>query len=78
VDRNINYEMRNEHELQLAFVRIQLFRKFPLYSLTLEWNKIGIELQHQANKMTFSILLKEYLFSLIRVDSLDGLGEPPL
>jgi hypothetical protein len=49
-----------------------------LIVLPLEWNKIGIELQHQANKMAFSILLKEYLFSLIRLDSLDGLGEPPL
>jgi hypothetical protein len=28
IDRNINYEMRNEHELQLPFVRIEWFTVF--------------------------------------------------
>jgi hypothetical protein len=76
LDRNLNYEMRNEHELQLPFVRIAWFRKFPLYSLPAESNKLGIEIQHQSNKCTFSIVLREYLFSLFAVESLESQDEP--
>jgi hypothetical protein len=76
IDRNINYEMRNEHELQLPFVRIEWFRKFPLYSLPAEWNKLGIEIQHQSNKCTFSIVLKEYLFSMFVAESFENHDEP--
>jgi hypothetical protein len=76
VDRNLNYELRNEHELQLPFVRIESFKKFPPYSLPFEWNKLGIELQHQSNKLTFSILLKEYLFNMFSMESLVIPSEP--
>jgi Reverse transcriptase (RNA-dependent DNA polymerase) len=60
--RNLNVELRNIHEVTLPFVRIDWFKKFPLYSLPSAWNDLGTELTHQNNKMTFSILLKEHLF----------------
>jgi hypothetical protein len=49
-------------------VSIESFREFPPYSLPSEWNKIGIVIKHQSDKMTCSIniILKEYLFSLIK------------
>jgi hypothetical protein len=75
-ERHHNYELRNEHELQLPFVRIESFKKFPPYSLPYEWNKLGIELQHQSNKMTFSILLKEHLFNMFSIESLVSPSEP--
>jgi hypothetical protein len=61
--RNINYELRNEHELVIPFARIEWFKKYPLYTLPSAWNELGLELTHQSNKCTFSIVLKEYLFN---------------
>jgi hypothetical protein len=75
-ERNLNYEMRNEHELQIPFVRIEWFKKYPPYSLPTEWNKIDIGIQHQSNKCTFSIVLREYLFSIILNEVLSGHSEP--
>jgi hypothetical protein len=60
--RNLNVELRNIHAITLPFVRIDWFKKFPLYSLPSAWNDLGTELTHQSNKMTLSILLKEHLF----------------
>jgi hypothetical protein len=62
VQRNLNYELRNIHAITVPFARIEWFKKFPLYSLPSAWNSLGTELTHQSNKMTFSLLLKEYLF----------------
>jgi hypothetical protein len=76
VERNLNYVMRNEHELQIPFVRIEWFKKYPLYSLPTEWNRIDIGIQHQSNKCTFSIVLREYLFSMVSNELLDGHSEP--
>jgi hypothetical protein len=45
----------------MPFVRIEWFRKYPLNTLPLEWNKLGIESSHQSNKTTFSIVVKEWL-----------------
>jgi hypothetical protein len=75
-DRNLNYVLRNEHELQLPHVRIDSYKKFPPYSLPYEWNNLGIELQHQRNKVTFSILLKDYLFDMFSLESLVTPSEP--
>jgi hypothetical protein len=49
-----------------------------LYSLPAEWNKLGIEIQHQSNKCMFSIVLKEYLylFSMFAAESFDNHDEP--
>jgi hypothetical protein len=76
VERNLNYVMRNEHELQIPFVRIEWFKKYPPYSLSTEWNSIDIGIQHQSNKCTFSIVLREYLFSMVSNELLDGHSEP--
>jgi hypothetical protein len=75
-DRNINYVMRNEHDYQLPFVRIEWFRRFPLYTMPAEWNAIGIAIQHQSNKITFSIVLKDHLFSLLTNVNSDNSSEP--
>jgi hypothetical protein len=69
VNRNRDHVLRNDHELQLPFVRIELFRRFPLYKIPQLWNNLGIELTHQSNKMTFSILLREYMFSLLSTEA---------
>jgi hypothetical protein len=68
--------MRNEHEYQLPFVRIETFRNFPLYTLPATWNELGSELQHQSNKMTFSLVLKDFLFTLLANESGGGSHEP--
>jgi hypothetical protein len=75
-NRNIQYVMRNEHEYQLPFVRIELFRRFPLYTFPLEWNAIDTSIQHQSNKTTFSIVLKDHLFTLLKSVNSDNSGEP--
>jgi hypothetical protein len=75
-NRNINYVMRNEHDYQLPFVRIELFRRFPLYTLPAEWNAINVSIQHQSNKTTFSIVLKDHLFSLLTSVSSVNPSEP--
>jgi hypothetical protein len=64
-NRNLNVELRNIHALTVPFVRIDWFKRFPLYSLPTAWNDLGTELTHQHNKMTFSILLREYLFNTL-------------
>jgi hypothetical protein len=62
VERNINYELRNIHAVTVPFVRIEWFKKFPLYSIPVAGNSLWTELTHHSNKMTFSIILKEFLF----------------
>jgi hypothetical protein len=42
VDRNLIYELRNEHLLYLPFSCIDWFKKFTPYSLPYEWNNLGI------------------------------------
>jgi hypothetical protein len=46
----------------VPFVRIEWFKKFPLYSIPVAGNSLWTELTHHSNKMTFSIILKEFLF----------------
>jgi hypothetical protein len=58
------------------FVRIELFRRFPLYTFPLEWNAIDTSIQHQSNKTTFSIVLKDHLFTLLKSVNSDNSGEP--
>jgi hypothetical protein len=72
VDINRPQMLRNDHELQLPFVRIEMFKKFPLYNIPFIWNNLGIEQTHQSNKMTFNLLLCDYMFSLLSpVDSIN-------
>jgi hypothetical protein len=64
-DRNLNYELRNVNELHLPFVRIDWFKRFPLYKLPLMWNNLDPDLSHVANKQAFCVLLRNHMFSLL-------------
>ena len=60
--RNNDYNLRNNDDFTLKPVRIELFKRIPLYSFALEWNSIG-DLKLQHNKITFQIALKYYLIN---------------
>ena len=56
------YELRNGDAYQVSADRIELFKKFPIYSFPLAWNEVSI-LGYYDNKVMFA--LKEHLFSLL-------------
>ena len=60
-ERQISQNLRNENEFTLPIPRIEQFKKFPLYSLPLEWNHAG-ELVFYENRTTFKLALREKLF----------------
>lgn len=60
-DRNINYNLRDTDCYVLPTVRIELFRRFPLYNFPLIWNSAG-DITFQPNRFTFQTALKEQLF----------------
>ena len=62
--REIGYELRNSDAYKVPAARIELFKKFPIYSFPVAWNEVGI-LGYYNNKITFEIALKEHLFSLL-------------
>ena len=64
LSREINYELRNADAYLVPAARIKLFKKFPLYTFPTGWNEVGI-FAYYSNRITFSIALKEHLFSLI-------------
>ena len=64
VNRDINYELRNADAYLVPAARIELFKKFPLFSFPTAWNEVGL-LAYYSNKITFSIALKEHVFSLL-------------
>jgi Reverse transcriptase (RNA-dependent DNA polymerase) len=57
---DIGYELRYANEFHLPRVRIELFKRIPLYSLPNEWNNSG-DLKFYQNRETFSIILRETL-----------------
>ena len=61
-DRNIEYELRNNDEYTLPDVRIEYFKRFPLYSFPQAWNTLG-DLIFQSNRTTFQIALKDFLLN---------------
>ena len=63
-NREINYELRNANAYLVPAARIELFKKFPLFSFPTAWNEVGV-LAYYSNNITFRIALKEHLFSLI-------------
>ena len=63
-EREIIYELRNGDAYQVPAARIELFKKFPIYSFPLAWNEVGI-LGYYSNKITFELALKEHLFSTV-------------
>jgi len=60
-ERQLSQNLRNENEFTLPIPRIEQFKKFPLYSLPLEWNNAG-ELVLYENRTTFKHALHEKLF----------------
>ena len=64
--RDIDYDLRNAGAYAVPAVRIELFKRFPLYTFPTAWNAIG-DLQFYSNRTTFTISLKENLPSRIIV-----------
>ena len=61
INNNIDaYNLRTRAMYAIPFVRIEHFRKFPLYSFALTWNNAG-DVTFQTNKYTFQISLKNLL-----------------
>jgi hypothetical protein len=60
--RNNEYQLRNDDLFTLPTLRIELFRKIPLYSLPLAWNELPDSLRYQHNRTTFKIALVDSLF----------------
>ena len=46
-------------------VRIESFKRFPLYTFPKLWNELGDHLSYQKNKITFQIALKSELLQQI-------------
>ncbi len=61
--RNTGHDLRNQDYFTLPIVRIESFRKFPLYSLANEWNNLGDNIRLQHNRTTFRVALMDELIS---------------
>jgi hypothetical protein len=62
--RNLDMNLRNTNDFILPTVRRENFRRFPIYSLPLEWNLLG-DVKLQRNRTTFRIQLIYDLFQSI-------------
>jgi hypothetical protein len=62
VTRELAYELRNNNLIYVPNARIDLFKRFPLYSLPTLWNSFGDGIYY-SNPVTFSIATKMQLFS---------------
>ncbi len=60
-NRQIDHNLRNVDDFLLPPVRIEQFRKFPVYSFAYLWNTLG-NLKLQPNPITFEISLENELF----------------
>jgi hypothetical protein len=49
----------------MPVVRIEFYRKFPMYALANEWNNLGDNIRLQHNSTTFKIALIDELISTI-------------
>ena len=58
--RNIDHILHNQNKFIVPGVRIEWFKKFPLYTFPQAWNNLG-DLGFQFNRTTFHFALKEYL-----------------
>ena len=59
-ERDIDYNLRNNDEFALPAVRIEFFKRFPLYTFPHAWNSLG-DITFQSNRVTFQIALKNHL-----------------
>jgi hypothetical protein len=60
--RRIEHNLRNANDFLLPQLRIELFRKFPIYSFAYVWNSLG-DLKLQPNPITFRISLEEEILN---------------
>ncbi len=60
--RGLNYELRNHDIFVIPTVRIELFRKIPLYALPYEWTNLAEHIRYQHKRITFKITLIDFLF----------------
>ncbi len=57
---NITQNLRNYNDIIVPNHRIYLFKRLPLYTLSVAWNEIAIKIKGQSNKTTFRIALNDY------------------
>ena len=62
-NREIIYELRNADAYTVPAARIELFKKFPLFTFPIAWNSVGI--LAYFNPITFQRALKEEIFSYL-------------
>jgi hypothetical protein len=61
--RNVGHNLCNQDYFSLPAVRIEAYRKFPLYALANEWNRLGENIRLQQNRTTFKIALMDEIIS---------------
>jgi hypothetical protein len=61
--RNTDHNLRNQDFFTMPLVRIEWFRKFPVYALANEWNNLGDNIRLQHNRTTFKIALLDDICS---------------
>jgi hypothetical protein len=67
VDNQV-YDLRYPNEFEVPRVKLDLFKRIPLYSLPYEWNNCG-DLRFYSNPTTFSIELYNYLCNKFIMDN---------
>jgi len=61
-ERNPNSQnLRNANDYYLPAIRVDSFKKIPLYSLPFEWNNLPPEIKFQFNRTTFKRALRGHL-----------------
>jgi hypothetical protein len=60
--RRIEHNLRNANDFLLPHLRIELFRKFPVYCFAHVWNSLG-DLKLQPNPITFRLSLEEEILN---------------
>ncbi len=57
-----NYNLRTRAKYEIPHHRIELFKRFPLYSFPVTWNAAG-DVTFHSNRITFQIALKDLLIN---------------
>ena len=60
VQRNLNYQLRNNDLFYTPLVRFEHLKNIPYFSFPVEWNTLN-DIRFQSNKKTFQIALKNSL-----------------
>ena len=65
--RQNDYNLQNLNDFTLPNPRIEQFKRFPIYSLPMEWNQERV-LTLYENKVTFKIALRDQLFAELLIE----------